>query len=475
MSNAYLQTPIDSKNPIYVRFPQGHERKDTHVMRLKKALYGLKDSGYLFQQYLHSILVKLGYVKFMDSVYIKRAKDGSILFVVLTYVDDITILAFAGQMNIAIQEIRSHLICSEPETLSRLIGVNYEIYKDFIMVHQRDYAQALPCHRNMACDIPLPRNIVNEDDNSALITEPPDIKSFRSQLGQLSYLANTSRPDVSYAASYLSKFLQQPTNKSARLLDMACNYAKASADTHIKLKPSSSQIIHLTAYVDASLGSHNSIYSQTGYLVLHKNNPIAWKSHKQSRVSRSSCKAELNALDESVDYLIYIKGLLLQFFPAVTIELKTDAKDIIDLLKQVTVKPAEKTLIQKIIRLQDKTVVIPLHQLSEQLSDEKIVVSKVHTTANLADALTKPMDTSSIRNLLNPNVTFNLNGDIKATSSQAELKPIPGSDLLPRNPKDSKPIPGSVLRPHETKNSKLTSGYDLRPRHLLNPPSKLNL
>ena len=102
-------------------------------------------------------------------------------------------------------------------------------------------------------------------------------------------------------------------------------------------------------------------------------------------------------------------------------------------------------------------------------------MSKVHTTANLADALTKPMDTSSIRNLLNPNVTFNLKGDIKATSSQAELKPIPGSDLLPRNPKDYKPIPGSVLRPHETKNSKLTSGYDLRPRHLLNPPSKLNL
>ena len=56
---------------------------------------------------------------------------------------------------------------------------------------------------------------------------------------------------------------------------------------------------------------------------MHMNVHICWKSNKQKRVARSTTHAELLALEEAVDYLIYIKPFLQQFWPTIQLEVAT--------------------------------------------------------------------------------------------------------------------------------------------------------
>ena len=60
VSNAYLHG--DLKEEIYMRPPSGVGLEPGKVLRLRKCLYGLRQSGREFEQTLRNILVDLGFV-----------------------------------------------------------------------------------------------------------------------------------------------------------------------------------------------------------------------------------------------------------------------------------------------------------------------------------------------------------------------------------------------------------------------------
>lgn len=57
---AYLQTPIQSSTPVYVRPPPELRTTPTTLWRLKKAVYGLVDSGRLFEEKMRKALIACG-------------------------------------------------------------------------------------------------------------------------------------------------------------------------------------------------------------------------------------------------------------------------------------------------------------------------------------------------------------------------------------------------------------------------------
>jgi hypothetical protein len=69
------------------------------------------------------------------------------------------------------------------------------------------------------------------------------------------------------------------------------------------------------AYFDASWASHSDLKGHSGIVITigHNGFPIICKSKKQKIVSRSSTEAELIAMYEGLDYLLYIRRLM-QFF-----------------------------------------------------------------------------------------------------------------------------------------------------------------
>ncbi len=125
----------------------------------------------------------------------------------------------------------------------------------------------------------------------------------------------------------------------------------------------------------------------------------------QKRIARSSTRAELLALEECVDFLIYIKSFLTKIWKHVSLEVLCDSADVLHLLQQIHCKPSEKALVKHIIALHTRVIVVPLYALSEQVEDEKIILSKVHTSLNVADYLSKPRDVKFLTKLLQTNFT----------------------------------------------------------------------
>ncbi|GKA20863.1 ribonuclease H-like domain-containing protein, partial [Tanacetum coccineum] len=113
--------------------------------------------------------------------------------------------------------------------------------------------------------------------NISLTSEPSDtdplldnVTEFQKLIGKLIYLT-TTRPDIAYTVSYLSKGI---------------NVIKMSASS-----------IALKAYSDADWARcANTRRSITGYCVFMCGSLVSWKSKKQNTISKSSTEAEYRAL-----------------------------------------------------------------------------------------------------------------------------------------------------------------------------------
>ena len=465
--NAYLQAKIDNPDTetVYLMPPIGHpDRTANKVWRLHKYVYGLKDAGAGFARFLEGKLKQLDYTSIIDGIWTKTDKlTGQVLYSISVFVDDMCCAAIYGDIDKCEAEIRSKLDCQPSEPLKRCVGVDYELGDNFIRCSQVDYARSLDVTPGQVPPQPLPSNVLERDENPVPITEKRNIKKYRSDLGAYSYLASTTRPDLLFSAAYLSKFMTEPTFQARRLLDGALRYAQTTADVSLLLKkPTDLSSFRLVTYVDASLGSDLNPLPSLGYIVLHEGTPIAAKSAKSKRVARSSTKSEVLALCKAVDYLSYIKPFLKLFFKNVHLEIHCDSADTIALIAAAYPRPAERALIHQIRETHGKLLVVPLFALAEQFSDEKILLFKVNTHDNVADALTKPMCVSAIYKLLTPTKISMLHSD--DTNSDDDNMDIPIINV----PTDTQE---SVTSASKT-SKRIFEKMVLRPRHLLQKPKR---
>ena len=57
---AFMHADLDKKEKVYVRIPQGFRKNGKEVLKLKKTLYGIKQSPRMFWKYLTATMVKRG-------------------------------------------------------------------------------------------------------------------------------------------------------------------------------------------------------------------------------------------------------------------------------------------------------------------------------------------------------------------------------------------------------------------------------
>ena len=97
IKGAYLNGVLNEGKVLYMHPLPGYKSPDTGncVLRLKKTLYGLKQSGRRWYQKLSSIFSILGFTccSVDQAVFYKTSKDKSEIMVIAMHVDDCTIAA----------------------------------------------------------------------------------------------------------------------------------------------------------------------------------------------------------------------------------------------------------------------------------------------------------------------------------------------------------------------------------------------
>jgi len=350
------------------------------LVRLKNALYGLKEAGLLWHKKLTEVLKKLGLqaVETEPNVFFKD-RD----FLLGKYVDDI-IVAFKDPtkadafMRGLLKEFPEGV--KEHNDVLEFLGILIEQPRNdpsTYMVSQRKQLDKL----FDIYPVPIGQRVVSTPSRVDLHvvdpTSPPgDQKLFAKKIGEIAHLVVT-RPDIAVTVSILQSFTHDPTEQKMRDLDRLLAYLFATKDYGLVIAPTGPFVVDASA--DASYGTRCKGYSHGGSIVTVAGTPVFWSSKKISLVADSSTKAEIAQAHLTLDYLCSVRdfaaGLGYTLPPS---RLMQDNQSAMTLCidghgKAVRIKPWQ----------------IRVSAIKEKLVSEDIVLEHQPTEKMAADGLTK--------------------------------------------------------------------------------------
>ena len=117
----------------------------------------------------------------------------------------------------------------------------------------------------------------------------------------LLYLANCTRPDISYAVNVLSRHQIEPKNVEWNMAKRVMQYLSGTRSLSMTYRAKSEGV---TGYSDASLSDCKNSLTAYGFVIKLFVDSGAWRTHKQSRVALSTCEAEYVAMSEACQELM---------------------------------------------------------------------------------------------------------------------------------------------------------------------------
>ncbi|KAJ9559241.1 hypothetical protein OSB04_013855 [Centaurea solstitialis] len=239
-----------------------------------------------------------------------------------------------------------------------------------------------------------------EDDEEILSPEC----SYLGAIGALLYLAQCTRPDISFAVNCLARHSNAPTRrhwngikdifrylKGTTDMGLFYPYASSSEDTAI----GTSKNATLVGYADAGyLSDPHKGRSQSGYVFTIGNTAISWRSRKQTLVATSTNHSELLALYEATRECVWLRAVIghirstcdLAHDPDEPIVIYEDNAAVIDQAKHGYIK-GDTT----------KHISPKLFFTHEQQTLQKIEVQHIGSEKNHADLFTKSLPKYSVQ------------------------------------------------------------------------------
>ena len=141
--------------------------------------------------------------------------------------------------------------------------------------------------------------------------------SYPSIIGMLLYLANNTRPDITFAVSQVARFTHSPRKSHAVAVEIILRYLKGTADKGLIVMPDG--IYNLDTWVDSDFAglygrepgdNPNAARSRYGYITTCGAVPVYWKSQLISEICLSTLQAEYVGLVNALRALIPVRGLV---------------------------------------------------------------------------------------------------------------------------------------------------------------------
>ncbi|CAA7024341.1 unnamed protein product [Microthlaspi erraticum] len=389
VNHAFLQGKLDDE--VYMTQPPGFVNKDEPqaVCKLRKAIYGLKQTPQAWYNELRTFLLQYGFVNSLADASLFIYNNNGVLLYMLVYVDDI-ILTGNSQPHLDkfITSLSNRFSLKDLGTLSYFLGMEAQYLPDGLLLTQRRYIADL-LHKNNMTDcksVPTPMC----PNTKLTLTSGDQLKDpsqYRALVGSLQYLSLT-RPDVSYAVNKLSQFMHKPTDIHWSAVKRILRYLSGTQSQGIFYSKTNAPSLH--AYTDADWGGDKYDYISTGaYIVYYGKHPIAWSSKKQKGVSRSSTEAEYRAVTEAVSEVIWIKSLLTEMgiTPSPTPPVYCDNIG------------ATYLAANPVFHSRMKHLALDYHFVRNLVQSRQVQVAHVTSADQLADTLIKPLPRSRFQQL----------------------------------------------------------------------------
>jgi hypothetical protein len=298
VKNAFCNGKLDKT--IFLRPLAGLPIPKGKFLHLLKSIYGLKQ---VLRVWHHELL------EFFKSIKFSASDADPCLFVsdipswkcwVHVYVDDMVIVS--KDVDRFKKLVMAKYLMEDLGPLKHLLGMRIEKSGSSIRLLQDNYVNKILVSYGMqdAWTVPTPCMVPNtrllpatDNEHQAFLQLGVN---FCRAIGLLNYLVVLTRPEISFAMSQLSQFLERPGtthwNACIHILCYLCGTPLRGLNLGNSITP-------LKIYTDTDYpNDEEDLCSYFGYLVLMGNSLISWKAKKEQSVSLSTTKAEYVGLYE---------------------------------------------------------------------------------------------------------------------------------------------------------------------------------
>jgi len=292
----------DLEEVIYMDPPEGSDLPNGKVLRLRKSLYGLRQSPRCFNKAFDKWLQEQGFkaAKADPCLYTRLSPNGNFIMLSI-HVDDQLI---ASNSRPALDQFKAELNaqfeCQDSGAAGYFLGFNIHRNRSErkLYISQEHYMEALLDRFDLSdcnpCKIPLPsgfRPLPATDDKFALAKHRP----YPQIVGSILYASTVSRPDLAQPASVLSRFISKWNKSHYQAAKHLLRYIRGTSDLCLVFDGNCGKRI-IQGYADAEWGGDlDTRRSTTGYLFRVYGGVVAWKSRRQPTVALSTTEAEYMA------------------------------------------------------------------------------------------------------------------------------------------------------------------------------------
>ena len=321
VDTAYLLAPLAEE--VFMRLPDGS------VVRLLKAIYGLKQSARAWYTELTRLLGTIGLKpSYADPSVFVGTRNGVAVRVVV-YVDDLLIAARRGfGMDSFKAELKSLFSLKDMGEAREFLGL--QIVRDRahrrLFVHQAGYV-ARTLARFGHDTVARKPMLTPMDDRKHLLPSPEaereyyadlEVKSGRSYaalVGSLQFLALCTRPDIAQATSTLGRFAHAPTPEHRVAAKRVLRYLAGSATLGLEYGAEIDLALgRLVGWTDADWGGDPSTRrSRTGFAFKLAGAAVSWQSKLQPTVATSTVHAETQGAATATREGVWLRRALEDF------------------------------------------------------------------------------------------------------------------------------------------------------------------
>ena len=380
---------LPTETPKYVQY-RPYKGAPTHVYRLLSSLYGMVDASMRWYKTLLPYLKTQGFVPGENDKCIMINPETKVR--VALHVDDTLARGPRHALEKFFTGLRARFEHKEPTylsvdsaiefvgvTLTETVDCNGDMWRH--MDQQKDIVRFLGDMQVMGSrPIAAPmssKELMHSD--STPVTEKQH-RRYRSAVGSMQYYVTMTQWHLAHPLSRLAQKNSAPTQGDMKQLEQTL--AWLSNNSHRKL---SAPVLKHTTFKVYSDSDHagdrlSGTRSHTGVIILCNGAPIQWRSKKQPVTATSSACAEIYALAEAVRdaRLTLWKAQELGYTTPIPIEVQVDNAAGISFQQKMNPDSRLKGMID-----------LRWNWVMELQDTGEVRAVKVHTSANIADILTK--------------------------------------------------------------------------------------
>ena len=287
----------DVEEKCFVKMAPGYERSNESgvppVMKLKKSLYGLRQSPKNWFSTMDHHLGKVGLrsLKPDPFVYVYEGENGSAILTI--YMDDILLLDANKQL---LDKLKKQLMdCFEMMDMgdaSRVLGTNVtrDREEETININQKDYMEYIVQRYGVrGCNPAYTPGVGPElslDQSEEKLSNEGGNRRYRSVMGVAMHLAQVCRYDIFYTVNQLARAMSKPSKEQMGVAKHLLRYLAMSTDVPITYKQGG---FKLTAFSDTNWRANPYNGNSTSlYIIMLSNGPISFKVGIQGSTAQST-------------------------------------------------------------------------------------------------------------------------------------------------------------------------------------------